>query len=258
MTPAEILSPDFAQAAKELRDADLPFAFATIVRTVGTTAAKPGAKALLSQDGTIIQGWLGGGCTRGAVRRAAIAALKDGTPQLISVAPEELLVQRGVSEGDDVDGTTFASNGCPSKGTVDIFIEPCLPMAQLVVLGASPVAFALTNLAPQFHWATTSMLTTEATREQVVVIATQGQGDLDALKQALSHKRTYIAFVGSTKKFRALAKKLEAEGCRSAQIDQIKAPAGLNIGAVTPEEIALSILSELVSLRRAAVKSDGG
>ena len=97
MTPTEILSPDFAQAAKELRDAEQPFAFATIVRTVGTTAAKPGAKALLSQDGTIIQGWLGGGCTRGAVRRAAIAALKDGTPQLISVAPEELLVQRGVS-----------------------------------------------------------------------------------------------------------------------------------------------------------------
>ena len=125
MSPAEILSSDLAQAAKELRDADQPFAFATIVRTVGTTAAKPGAKALLSEDGAIIHGWLGGGCTRGAVKRAAIVALRDGTPQLISVAPEELLAQRGVSAGDDVDGTTFASNGCPSKGTVDIFIEPC-------------------------------------------------------------------------------------------------------------------------------------
>ena len=258
MSPAEILSSDLAQAAKELRDADQPFAFATIVRTVGTTAAKPGAKALLSEDGAIIHGWQRGGCTRGAVKRAAIVALRNGTPQLISVAPEELLAQRGVSAGDDVDGTTFASNGCPSKGTVDIFIEPCLPMAQLVVLGASPVALALTNLASQFHWATTSMLTKKEMQEQVVVIATQGRGDLDALKQALSQKRDYISFVGSTKKFRVLAKKLEAKGYALAQIDQVKAPAGLNIGAVTPEEIALSILAELVSLRRPVVKSNDG
>ena len=102
------------------------------------------------------------------------------------------------------------------------------------------------------------MLTKKEMQEQVVVIATQGRGDLDALKQALSQKRDYISFVGSTKKFRVLAKKLEAKGYALAQIDQVKAPAGLNIGAVTPEEIALSILAELVSLRRPVVKSNDG
>lgn len=261
MTPAEILSSDLAEAAQELRAKDQPFAFATIVRTVGATAAKPGAKALLGADGTIIHGWLGGGCTRGAVKRAAIAALQDGAPQLISVAPEELLTEKGVNAGDEVEGMTFARNGCPSKGTVDIFIEPCLPMPHLVVLGASPVAQALNTLGPQFHWTNTSVLQTETDdskhRQEVVVIATQGQGDLDALKQALAHPRTHIAFVGSARKFAALADKLEAAGLPRSQIDTIKAPAGLNIGAVTPEEIALSILAELVSVRRRSVKSHG-
>lgn len=261
MTPAEIVSTDLAEAAQELRDTDQPFAFATIVRTVGATAAKPGAKALLGADGTILHGWLGGGCTRGAVKRAAIAALKDGAPHLISVAPEELLAEKGVTAGDDVEGTTFARNGCPSKGTVDIFIEPCLPMPQLVVLGTSPVAQALTALAPQFHWASTSVLSAQDgpdTRQKVVVIATQGQGDLDALKQALAAPRTHIAFVGSARKFASLADKLEASGMARSQIETVKAPAGLDIGAVTPEEIALSILAELVSVRRQSVKSNAG
>ena len=81
-------------AAQQLRDKDEPFAFATIVRTAGSTAAKPGAKALLSADGTILQGWLGGGCTRGAVKRATLQALRDGKPQLVSVAPEDLWLKR--------------------------------------------------------------------------------------------------------------------------------------------------------------------
>lgn len=258
MTPAEVLSTDLAQAAQELRDTDQPFAFATIVRTVGATAAKPGAKALLAEDGTILRGWLGGGCTRGAVKRAAITALQKGVPQLISVAPEEFLAEKGITAGHDIDGTTFARNGCPSKGTVDIFIEPCLPMPQLVVMGGSPVAQALNSMAPQFHWDTTSTVGTEAARQQVVIIATQGQGDLDALKQALSEPRTHISFVGSSKKFATLAEKLETAGLPRADIDKIKAPAGLDIGAVTPEEIALSILAELVSVRRITVKQHDG
>ena len=86
-------------AAQQLRDKDEPFAFATIVRTAGSTAAKPGAKALLSADGTILQGWLGGGCTRGAVKRATLQALRDGKPQLVSVAPEDLLAEKGITAG---------------------------------------------------------------------------------------------------------------------------------------------------------------
>ncbi|OIQ28027.1 MAG: XdhC /CoxI family-like protein [Alphaproteobacteria bacterium MedPE-SWcel] len=258
MTPAELQSSDLAQAAQELRAKDEPFAFATIVRTAGPTAAKPGSKALLSADGTILHGWLGGGCTRGAVKRAALDALKSGTPQLVSVAPEDLLAEKGVAPGEEIDGTRFARNGCPSRGTVDIFIEPCIPAPQLVVLGASPVAEALSRLAPQFHWTTGSVLTSApdeaASRQQVIVIATQGQGDLEALTQALSSQAIHIAFVGSRRKFAALAEKLASQGLQRPAIDAVKAPAGLDIGAVTPEEIALSILAELVCVRRDRVK----
>lgn len=256
MTPAEVLSGDLADAAQALRARDEPFAFATIVRTAGLTAAKPGAKALLSADGAIVQGWLGGGCTRGAVKRAALLALSEGTPQLVSVAPEDLLAEKGVTPGDEVDGTTFARNGCPSRGTVDIFIEPCLPLPQLVVMGTSPVAQALCALAPQFQYAVASQPETATPKRQsYTVIATQGQGDLDALKAALAAKSDYVAFVGSHRKYQTLAEKLTSAGFDRAAIEAVRAPAGLDLGAVTPEEIALSILAQLIQVRRTAVKT---
>lgn len=256
MTPAEILSTDLANAAQQLRDRHEPFAFATIVRTAGSTAAKPGAKALLSADGTIIQGWLGGGCTRAAVKRAALQALQDGTPQLVSVAPEDLLAEKGVSAGDQVDGTRFARNGCPSRGTVDIFIEPCIPTPLLVVMGTSPVANAVAALAPQFHWSVATELEDGPPHQQrFVVIATQGQGDIDALTSACAADPDYVAFVGSRRKYTALSEKLAAAGIAQAFIDRVRAPAGLDLGAVTPEEIALSILAQLVKERRVAVQN---
>lgn len=254
MTPAEIISPDFSHTAQTLRDAEEPFAFATIVRTVGSTAAKPGAKALLSAEGTILEGWLGGGCARGAVKRAALEALRSGAPQLISVAPEEFLAEKGVTAGSEQDGITYSRNGCPSKGTVDIFIEPVLPMPELVILGTSPVATTLARVAPQFHWSVALSPDGEGlsdtNRRRFAVVATQGQGDLAALKAVLSAKPDHACFVGSTRKFTSLAGKLESEGFSPDQISRIKAPAGLDIHAVTPEEIALSILAELTRARR--------
>ena len=259
MMPAELLSDDLAEAAQALRAKDEPFAFATIVRTAGSTAAKPGAKALLSADGTIVHGWLGGGCTRGAVKRVALQALQDGMPQLVSVAPEDLLAAQGVSAGDEVEGTTFARNGCPSRGTVDIFIEPCLPSPQLVVLGASPVAEALTVLAPQFHWTLSANVAPEhPLQRRFIVVATQGQGDLDALTAALADASDYVAFVGSRRKFSTIAEKLAAAGIDKKRIERVHAPAGLDLGAVTPEEIALSILAQMVQERRAHVGQTDG
>lgn len=255
MTPAEILSDEIAETAQLLRSRAEPFAFATIVRTAGTTAAKPGAKAIIGADGTIVQGFLGGGCTRGAVKRAALAAIEDGTPRLISVAPEDFLNQLGVSPGTHSDGITYARNGCPSRGTIDIFVEPCLPMPELVVIGASPVAEALAGLAPRFHWSVTREIqpASDAPRTRAVVVATQGQGDLDALVAALSTDCAHLAFVGSSKKFAALSGKLADKGIPKDRIDTVSAPAGLNIGAVTPEEIALSILAELIQVHRKTV-----
>lgn len=256
MTPAEVISEDLAQTAQDMRDRKEPFAFATIVRTAGSTAAKPGAKALLSADGTILQGWLGGGCTRGAVKKAAIEALASGVPQLVSVAPEALLTEQGVSAGATVGGMRFARNGCPSQGSIDIFIEPCLPMPLLTVIGASPVAEALSSLAPEFQWSVRHDVSEDDTASQnVIIVATQGQGDLAALERALHAQPHHIAFVGSSKKYRALAEKLAAKGIADDKIASVKAPAGLDIGAVTSEEIALSILAELVMIRRSEAKT---
>ena len=251
MTPAEFLSSDLADVAEALRARDEPFAFATIIRTAGATAARPGAKAVIGADGTILHGFLGGGCTRGAVRRATLDAIKTGVPRLVSVAPKDLLAEMGVAPGTGEDGVTYAANGCPSQGTIDIFIEPCLPMPEMIVLGTSPVAEALATLAPQFHWSVQrSADLAQAVRLRSIVVATQGQGDLEALTSALGVEAAYLGFVGSRRKVAALAERLEATGRTREEIGRITAPAGLDIGAVTPEEIALSILGALIAVRR--------
>mgnify|MGYP003665313374 CR=1 FL=1 len=249
MTPKQILDHGF-------NEGEDCFAIATILRTAGTTSAKPGAKALMREDGTILEGWLGGGCVRGAIKDATLRAYATGQPQFISVAPEENLTEKGVRAGDEVDGIHFARNGCPSKGSIDIFIEPHLPTPDLLVFGDSPVAEKLKDLAPQFGWAVaavpadTTLNARTPNRARYLVIATQGQGDLAALKTGLAEPVDYIAFVGSSKKFASLSEKLIAAGTTPAQIATIRSPAGLEIGAVTPVEIALSILAELTQVKR--------
>ena len=123
-----------------------------MVRTVSVTAAKAGAKAIIRPDGTIVAGWIGGGCARGAVLKAAREALADGEPRMVSVQPENLLAELGVKPGEHRDGVRFASNMCPSKGTMDIFVEPVLPHPSLVILGASPVAMSLAAQARQLGY----------------------------------------------------------------------------------------------------------
>lgn len=260
MMPKELLPNDLSGALEDMRDRQEPFAIATIVRTAGATAAKPGARALLAADGTIQHGWLGGGCTRGAVKRAALQAITQGQPVLISVAPEDELTAKGLTPGDEQDGIQFARNGCPSRGSIDIFVEPCLPRPELIVFGASPVAQALTDLGPRFDWQTTALApadilpATAPGRRRVIVVATQGQGDLDALTKSLAVTADHVAFVGSHRKYATLSEKLAGRDLSRDRIASVRAPAGLDIGAVTPEEIALSILAELTQVRRSALK----
>jgi len=257
MIAAANLDPSLADTVRAMEERDEPFAFATVIRTAGSTAAKPGTKAILSAKGEILSGWLGGGCTRAAVRKATLAAVADGQPKLISVAPEEDLNRSGVEAGSDVEGVHYARNGCPSKGTVDIFIEPSLPAPELVIFGGSPVAIAIASLAHGFHWSVCEALPPEGpTRRRFVVVATQGQGDLDALTKALGSGAEYIGFVGSARKFAALSGKLIAAGHSADDLARVKAPTGLDIGAITPDEIALSILAELTQVRRRKV-ADG-
>jgi xanthine dehydrogenase accessory factor len=253
-----------------LKAAEETFVLATVVRTVSVTAAKAGAKAIIRPDGTIAAGWIGGGCARGAVLKAAREALVDGEPRMVSVQPENLLAELGVKPGENRDGVRFAENMCPSKGTMDIFVEPVLPHPSLVILGVSPVALSLAAQARQFGYHVTlaapaADLQTAPEVDMLfdsyqlgklhearrfIVVSTQGKGDEAALRAAVATEASYHAFVGSRRKMAALRAKLIAEGIDASAIDRIKAPAGLDLGAITPEEIAMSILAEITIERR--------
>jgi xanthine dehydrogenase accessory factor len=254
----------------QMKAAERAFVLATVVRTVSVTAAKAGAKAIIAADGTIVAGWIGGGCAKGAVLKAAREALADGEPRMVSVQPENLLAELGVSAGESRDGIRFASNMCPSKGTMDIFVEPVLPHPSLVILGASPVALSLATQARTLGYHVTLAapardLTVQPDADTIidgyqlgelndakrfVVVSTQGKGDEAALGAAVATKADYHAFVGSRRKMASLRAKLIAEGASAAAIDDFKAPAGLDLGAITPEEIAMSILAEITRERR--------
>ncbi|MEM7377686.1 MAG: XdhC family protein [Pseudomonadota bacterium] len=244
------------QQLSDLRARGEPFVVATVVRTLGATAAKPGAKALLDSTGALLEGWIGGGCVRGALSRAAVDALATREPVLISLHPDAVLDERGLVPGAAEPGVRVARNGCPSEGSMDIFVEPHVPQPELVVVGSSPVARALADLARHFDWALRHIENAEdaalAPRpgRRMVVVSTQGQGDQAGMAAALRSGAECIAFVGSRKKYRALSRSLSEEGFDAAALDAVCAPAGLPINAVTPEEIALSILAQLTARRR--------
>lgn len=261
---------DVVDLVARLKATEQPFVLATVVRTVSVTAAKAGAKAVIRPDGTIVAGWIGGGCARGAVLRAAREALSDGEPRMISVQPEDLLAELGVRPGETRDGIRFANNMCPSKGTMDIFVEPVLPHPSLVIFGASPVALSLavqaralgyhvTIAAPRSDFVEVPDADAQVDgfepgrlheARRFVVVSTQGKGDEAALASALRIEAAYHAFVGSRKKMAALRDKLVATGVAIDALDRFKAPAGLDLGAITPEEIAMSILAEITVERR--------
>jgi len=262
--------PEVMDLVAQLKAADEKFVLATVVRTVSVTAAKAGAKAVIRPDGTIAAGWIGGGCARGAVLKAAREALADGEPRMVSVQPENLLAELGIKPGESRGGVRFVKNMCPSKGTMDIFIEPMLPHPSLVILGSSPVALALATLARDFGYHVTIAapaaefitppdadavvdgftLQKLGDAQRFVVVSTQGKGDEAALTAAIGITADYHAFVGSRRKMAALFEKLVGAGHPPELLARVKAPAGLDLGAITPDEIALSIMAEITLTRR--------
>jgi xanthine dehydrogenase accessory factor len=246
------------------------FALATVVRTVSVTAAKTGAKALIGPDGSIEEGWIGGGCARAAVVKAARQCMADGQSRLVSIAPKDALAELGAAAGEERGGVFYAKNSCPSQGTMDIFVEPVLPSPRLLILGASPVAVALARLAPSMGFGVTVAAAPEEHQrfdvgvsrlvglsppketgdDAYVVVSTQGAGDRAALKAAAAMDARYRAFVGSRRKAETLTRQLVEEGVSTQALAAIKAPAGLDISAISAEEIALSILAEMVAVRR--------
>lgn len=264
------LARDVLDLVNDMKARGEPFALATVVRTVSLTAAKAGAKAVIRSDGTMSGGWIGGGCARANVLKAAQQSLSDGQPRLISVQPKDVLEEHGVKAGEAREGVLYANNMCPSHGTMDIFVEPILPRPQLYVCGASPVAVAIAAIAPRMGFFVTACapaadhalfseidrlvdgfeLPADSGNGRYIIVATQGRGDTAALKSALATPSAYVAFVGSRKKAAVLKDELAAAGVPLTQLETLRAPAGLDLGAITPDEIALSIVAEMVEVRR--------
>ena len=261
---------DILDLISEMKQKGEPFALATVVRTVAATAAKAGAKAVIRPDGSVSEGWIGGGCARAAVLKAAREALVDGRPRLVSVQPPDVLQEQGLHGGQERAGVRFADNMCPSRGTMDVFVEPVLPRPQIVVCGSSPVAVAIADLGRRVGFAVTVCAPeaeqgafAEADRRiqgfalpvdeegaRFVVVSTQGRGDEAALQAALAVEADYVAFVGSRQKAETLKARLATRGVAPDRLARLKAPAGLDLGAITPDEIAVSILAEIVAARR--------
>jgi xanthine dehydrogenase accessory factor len=263
--------PDLFSLVAELRRRGEPFSIATVVRTENATSAKAGAKAVVLKDGSI-HGHLGGGCILGALKRSSAAVLEDGKPRLIRVRPSDEVV-----ELLDVDGVELHKSACPSGGTVDIFVEPLRPPPRLAICGASPVALALADLAPRLGYEVVACalpddmnkLDPAVTTHQgfdladldlgardYVVVATQGKRDREALAAALASQAGYIAFVGSRRKVAVLTARPQDLGVTQARLRDLHAPAGLNIRAIEPAEIALSILGEMISHRRSGIREN--
>src|ERR1019366_2591322 len=203
-----------------MKAAEEAFVLATVVRTVSVTAAKAGAKAIIRPDGSIVAGWIGGGCARGAGLKAAREALADGEPRMVSGQPENLLAELG--------GSPVALSLAAQARQLGYHVTVAAPSSDLA---GSPDADMLVDgyALGALHGA-----------KRFVVVSTQGKGDEAALRAAVATEATYHAFVGSCRKMAALREKLIAEGIDASAIDRIKAPAGLDLGAITPEEIAMS------------------
>ena len=260
-----IMAAGILDQIEALRARGEEFCVVTVVRTADATSAKAGAKALVSRDGAI-SGFIGGSCVQGSVRRAAGEVLAAGEAKLIRVKPKER-----VDGKVDADGTELHSSACPSGGTVELFIEPMLQAPRVIVMGASPVAAALVSLADAMGYRTLAAcapderakvpdaavygegfdLTGHAVAQaDALVIASQGRGDRKALEAAAQSSAGYIAFVGSRRKGDKLKADLAAAGCSKEQLARVKTPAGLDIGAIEPEEIAVSIVAEIIGWRR--------
>jgi len=249
----------FLNKAAELLAKGEPFVTASVVRFQAPISGKPGDKAIIFADGKM-WGWIGGGCVQPVVIKEALKALADGKPRLVRISPD------ATSEDGIVDYTMT----CHSGGTLDIYIEPVLPEPHLLILGRSPVAQTLARLGKAIHYRI-SVAAPGADREQFpdvdhlqtdlnlegvrispessVVVSTQGESDEEALQQVAGTRAGYIAFVASRAKAEKVFESLRQAGVPADRLSQIRAPAGLDIRAASPEEIAVSVLAEIIQVR---------
>jgi xanthine dehydrogenase accessory factor len=259
------VKPEILRLASELGDRGEPFVLATVVWRRSPSSGKAGATALITGDGRV-HGWLGGACAEPTVVREARRALDEGTPRLLFLGPPEELA------GHERDGVIAVPIACQSEGAMEVHVEPVLPQPQLVAIGRSPAAIALTSLAAAMGWRTVAVddggdpaehpaadrmlaamdLPAAGVDERsFVVIATQGHYDEAAVEQALATPAAYIGLVASRKRAESVLGYLRDRGATDEMLARVHAPAGLDLGTIPSEDIAVAILAEIVQLRAA-------
>ncbi len=253
---------DYFSKATELTQAGVPFATAMVVRAEAPTSGKPGDKAIITPNGTMF-GWIGGSCAQPTVVAEAIKALEAGESRLIRLSADP-------STQTPRDGLLDLPMTCFSGGTLEIFIEPQHPRPRLMVVGNLPVAQALLHLgkAMNYHLIAVdpdgglgmpaadvvirdlAQMTAEIRSDTYIIVCTHGQYDEFALTKILVAKPTYVGLVASPKRGAAVREYLLSHHFSEDDLAVLHAPAGLDIQARRGDEIALSIMAEIVQARR--------
>ena len=241
-----MIRPDLARRADALTAERVPFVTATVVRAQRPTSVRPGDTALVLADGTI-EGFVGGACGEASVRMHSLRALETGQALLLRIVP-------GDEKAPAQEGAVTVQNPCLSGGALEIFLEPRLPAPRIVVVGDTPAALALADLGRRvgFDIALSAAADEPADDAAAVIVASHGRHEERALEQALRAGVPYVGLVASRRRGAAVAAALREDGLEAELVDRLRTPAGLDIGARTPEEIALSILAEVVATRERA------
>lgn len=253
------------ETANTLQNEGQPFVMATVVRTELSTAAKPGSKAIITNEGEMI-GWVGGGCVQPAVKKHAKLCLESGQPTYIRVSPETDTAKSDVVE--------YLSS-CASKGSTELFLDPFIPQPKLGIFGISPVSFSLERIMTEAGFQITVaaadadknnylsgtkvipelVMNEELSVIDYAVVSTQGRLDEKALELVLQSNAKEIIFIASQTKAKKYLQKLSDKGWDSNNLQRIHSPAGLDINAETPAEIAIAIAAQLIQLRRSVKQS---
>ena len=236
------------QHAVELARRGEEFVMATVVWREGPSSGQHGSRAIVTSEGEVI-GWIGGACAEPVLVREALRALAEGQSHLLALGSSNQF-------GDVPQGMTAIAISCQSEGALQIFIEPVIPVPHLVVVGRSPMARTLCQLALDLDWNADLIDGVDFTSEAVgshsiVIVATQGHGDEDVLEKALAVAPAYLGVVGSARRGDSLRGYLADRGHDPELLDAIRVPVGLDLGPTSHREVAVAVLAELVALRAA-------
>jgi len=237
------------ERASELARRGQAFALATVVWRQGPSSGQQGSRAIITAGGEV-HGWIGGACAEPVVIRQARQVIADGEPRLLLLGTPD---QFGKTVPE---GMTVVPIACQSEGALEVFIEPVQPAPRLVIVGRSPMAQTLAALADALGWRTALLdghdfSAADADERSMVVVATQGHGDEEAVEQAVLARPAYLGLVASQRRGAAVLGYLADRGVPQDQLDRVRAPAGLDLGRTSHREIAVAVLAELVQLRAA-------